>query len=80
MDHFITQEVAGKVAAAILESGISKRSVSEAAGIPATTFGRKIKGHVEFTFSELIRIAEVIGVKPSEFTPTAFDARIGVAA
>lgn len=80
MDHFTTQEVAGKVAAAILASGLSRRSVADAAGIPPTTFGRKLKGLVEFTFSELLRIADALGVKPSAFTPTAFDPRLKVAA
>ena len=66
------QELADKVAACILRSGKSKTSVARAAGIPNTTFVRKINGHVEFTFGELLRIAEVLGVAPSTFVPVAF--------
>lgn len=72
MDHTPAQELADKVAASIFRSGRSKASVATDAGIPQTTFGRKINGHVEFNFSELMRIAEVLGVPPSTFTPTAF--------
>lgn len=72
MDHTTAQEVADKVAAAILRAGASKSSVASSAGIPSTTFGRKINGHVEFTFGELLRIAEALGVSPSTLTPSAF--------
>lgn len=74
MDHSPAQETADKVAATILRTGRSKASVAADAGIPQTTFGRKINGHVEFTFSELLRIANALGVSPSTFTPTAFHA------
>lgn len=79
MDHSTAQEVADKVAASILRSGRSKSSVALAIGIPATTFNRKINGHVEFAFSDLLRIAEEIDVDPSAFVPSAF-ARKKVAA
>lgn len=80
MDHTPAQELADKVAASILRSGRSKSSVATAAGIPATTFNRKINGHVEFTFSELMRLADVLDIAPSTFTPTAFAARVLVPA
>ena len=72
MEHSPAREIADKVAASILRSGRTKASVAAAAGIPHTTFNRKINGHAEFGFAELLRIAEVIEVSPSEFTPTAF--------
>ncbi|QDZ15815.1 helix-turn-helix domain-containing protein [Humibacter ginsenosidimutans] len=72
MDHTPAQELADKVAACILRSGRTKTSVADAAGIPHTTFNRKIKGHTEFTFAELLRIAAVLNVAPSTFTPYAF--------
>ena len=75
MDHTTAKEVADKVAASILRSGRSKASVATQAGIPATTFGRKINGHVEFTLSELMRIAETLEVAPSALIPAAFYAR-----
>lgn len=72
MDHITAQEVADKVAAHILRSSRSKSSVALAVGIPATTFNRKINGHVEFTFSDLLRISEELGIDPSAFVPAAF--------
>lgn len=72
MDHTPAQELADKVAASILRSGRSKASVASAAGIPTTTFNRKIYGHAEFTFSDLMRIASVLDISPSAFTPAAF--------
>lgn len=72
MDHITAQEIADKVAASILRSGRSKSSVALAVGIPATTFNRKINGHVEFSFAELLRIAGELGVEPSCLVPTAF--------
>lgn len=75
MDHNTAQEIADKVAAAILRSGRSKSSVGSAVGIPATTFNRKINGHVEFTFSELLRIAAELAIAPSTLVPEVFAMR-----
>jgi len=72
MDQSPAQELADKVAACILRAGRSKASVASDAGIPITTFTRKINGHTEFTFSELLRIADSLGVPPSTFTPSRF--------
>ena len=79
MDQTPAQDIADKVAAAILRSGRSKASVARDAGIPNTTFGRKLDGHVEFTFSELLRLAEVLGVAPSSLVPSEFRALAGAA-
>lgn len=76
MDHSPAKEIADKVAASILRSGRTKSSVAAAAGIPATTFNRKINGHVEFTFGELLRLAEILDVAPSALAPVAFIARV----
>lgn len=72
MDHTTAQEVADKVAAAILRAGRSKSSVGAEVGIPGTTFNRKINGHVEFTFGEILRIAKALQVSPSTLIPAAF--------
>ena len=72
MDHTTAQELADKVAASILRSGRSKASVAAAAGIPRTTFQRKLDGYTEFSFGELLRIASVLGVPPATFVPSAF--------
>lgn len=72
MDHSPAQELADKVAACILRSGRTKASVATAAGIPHTTFNRKINGYTEFTFGELLRIAAALDVPPATFTPSSF--------
>ncbi|MCI2959514.1 helix-turn-helix domain-containing protein [Agromyces atrinae] len=72
MDYTPAKELADKVAASILRSGRTKASVASAAGIPHTTFNRKIHGHTEFTISELLRIAEVLEIAPSALAPSAF--------
>lgn len=71
MDYSLAQEIADKVAAAILRSGRSQTSVAAAAGIPLTTFNRKLNGHTEFGIGELIRIARALGINPSELMPAA---------
>ncbi|WP_264631490.1 helix-turn-helix domain-containing protein [Microbacterium hydrothermale] len=71
MAHSPAQEMADKVAATILRSGRTKASVASAAGIPHTTFTRKINGHTEFTVGEILRLAEVLDVPPSTLTPSA---------
>ncbi|WAC68868.1 helix-turn-helix domain-containing protein [Microbacterium sp. SL75] len=80
MDHSLAKLTADKVAASILRAGRSKASVASAAGIPTSTFGRKIDGHVEFTLGELLRIARAVGVSPSEYVPAEFSASVPVAA
>ncbi|MBB3158233.1 lambda repressor-like predicted transcriptional regulator [Microbacterium proteolyticum] len=72
MDHSLAKLTADKVAASILRAGRSKASVASAAGIPNSTFGRKIDGHVEFTLGELLRVARAVGVSPSEYVPAEF--------
>lgn len=72
MDHSLARELADRVAASILRSGQSKAAVAAAAGIPLTTFNRKINGHTEFTLGELLRIAGVLNIAPSTYMPTAF--------
>jgi hypothetical protein len=57
---------------AIAESDRSKRSVSDETGIPYPTLNRKLAGKSEFTFRELLALAEALGVAPWAFTPPAF--------
>ena len=41
-------------------------------GIPYSTLRRKIRGHGDFDFPELLTLAEALGVHPAGFTPPAF--------
>lgn len=58
------------VAAALVTAGKSKSWVAERTGIPYSTLGRKIIGGTEFTISELLTIAEVLGVSPASLLPS----------
>lgn len=68
----IAKRVALNVSRAIVESGQTKKHVSEVTGIAYTTLGRKLAGGTEFTFTELKAIADLVGVAPSHFTPDEF--------
>jgi len=68
----ITEWTARAVQRAIADSGRSKRSVSDETGIPYPTLNRKVAGKGEFTFRELLALAEGLGVAPSAFTPPPF--------
>ena len=65
---------------AIADAGRSKTSLSDETGIPYPTLNRKAAGKVEFRFSELLLIADALGVSPSIFTPPQFRASRSAAA
>jgi DNA-binding phage protein len=46
----------------ILEKGTSKNAVAAKAGIPSTTFDRKLKNAGTFTVEEIGQIAEALGL------------------
>lgn len=66
------QEVARNIAAAITLKNRSKKSVAESAGIPLTTFNRKIRGQADITVTDICAVADVLGISPVELAPTAF--------
>ena len=57
---------------AIKSTGRTKLWLSEDTGIPYSTLNRKLAGKGDFTFSELLLIAESLGVSPATFTPPEF--------
>lgn len=65
----ITPQVAEKVCVAITRSEKSRNAVARGAGIPATTFSRKLNGHVDFTVREIFLIAEVLDISPAKLLP-----------
>lgn len=75
----ISTEVASAVTFELSRADRTKRWLSDRTGIPYSTLDRKIKGHVEFTFTELWMIAEALGVAPAALTPKAFRAVEAVA-
>lgn len=61
-----------RVQAALAGAGRSLKSLSDETGIPYSTLIRKAKGQREFSFSELLAIAEALGVHPAALTPEPF--------
>lgn len=75
IDHMINpvaSEVGSAVDAAIKTAGRTKVSVSDESGIPYPTLNRKVAGKSEFSFTELLLIAECLEVSPAAFVPSAF--------
>lgn len=68
----IRTEIASGVTFELSKADRTKRWLSDRTGIAYSTLDRKLKGHVDFTFTELWSIAEALGVEPSVLTPTAF--------
>lgn len=64
--------VAGRVKAAMSTANQSIKGTAEAAGIPLTTYRRKLAGHTDFTVAELARIADALNVAPSTLLPAEF--------
>ena len=53
----------------IVRKGSSKNAVAKSAGVPLTTFSRKINGHGDFTLRELGDIACALGLVLSDILP-----------
>ncbi|MFL2002174.1 helix-turn-helix domain-containing protein [Microbacterium sp. A1-JK] len=69
-------DIRSKVAAAVLlelsKADRTKRWLSDRTGIPYSTLDRKLRAHVDLSFTELFSIAEALGVEPWRLTPEAF--------
>ena len=75
----IRTEVAATVTFELSKADRTKRWLSDRTGIPYSTLDRKLKGHVDLTFTELWAISEALGVPPWTLTPRAFAPRAEVA-
>lgn len=53
----------------IVKQGTTKNAVAKAAGIPATTFDRKVNGKNDFTLRELGAVAEALGLELADILP-----------
>lgn len=65
------QEVARNIAAAITQKDRTKKSVAESAGIPLTTFNRKINGQGQITITDICAVADALGINPADLAPSA---------
>ncbi|WP_424937556.1 MULTISPECIES: helix-turn-helix domain-containing protein [Bacteria] len=79
MSNPIIEWTSAAVRDAIVDAGRSKTSVSDETGIPYPTLNRKVAGKTEFSFTELLLIAEALGVSPSQFTPPPFQRNVVLA-
>lgn len=74
-----TDWTARAVRDAISESGRTKLALSDDTGIPYATLNRKLAGKSDFTFRELLTLADALGVSPAAFTPPAFQRHVPAA-
>jgi DNA-binding phage protein len=63
------ETVAETVSVTVNQSGKSKLSIAKHAGIPYTTFTRKLEGHGDFTIRELGLIAAAMGLTLKHVIP-----------
>ena len=73
----MNQEVARRIAATIedkkrSDKTVSNKSVAERAGIPVSSFHRRLNLPGPFTIPELARLADVLHVHPNRFLPEVF--------
>lgn len=54
---------------AIVKQKTTKIAVAEKAGIPKTTFNRKVDGYSDFTLAELGAVAEALGLTLGDLLP-----------
>lgn len=80
MSNQVIEWTARAVRDAIADSSRSKTSLSDETGIPYPTLNRKTAGKSEFSFTELLLIADALGVSPCIFTPPQFQRRAGAVA
>lgn len=50
----------------------TKKWTADRAGIPETTFRRKLRGGADFTVGEVARIAKALSISPGELLPPEF--------
>lgn len=56
---------------AINRSGLPRRTIAVRTQIPYTTLNRKLAGRGVFTISELLLLAEAMGIPPSRLFPAS---------
>lgn len=65
----ITSATITNILVGIVRKGSSKSSLAKSAGIPLTTFSRKINGHGDFTLRELGDIAKALDLVLADILP-----------
>lgn len=65
-------EIAKAISQEMVIQNRTLKGLADDAAIPYSTFYRKMKGGDDFKFGEVYRIAQVLNVRPSQFTPQPF--------
>lgn len=65
------QAIAGAVRAAMARRKCSQKSLRTALGWSVSFLGRRVSGEVDFSVSELVAVAQAIGVDPAELLSSA---------
>ena len=68
------QETRELVIEALMRTDRSEKWTADRAGIAYPTFRRRLRGDRDFTVNELGRIAQALGIHPSELLPEQFRA------
>jgi DNA-binding phage protein len=66
----ITSATNRNILLGILEKGSNRNAVATKAGIPTTTFNRKLNGDGDFTLRELGKIAEALDRQLADILPS----------
>lgn len=67
--------IARTIADHLTSTRTTKRALSDATGIPYATLNRKMNGHADWTFQELLAVADAIGAPVRMLTPPLFRTR-----
>lgn len=69
-DGDITATTNRNILLGIAELGTNRNAVARRAGIPLTTFNRKLGGHTDFTLRELGQIAKALDRQLADILPS----------
>lgn len=72
----IAELLGGSVARQLEAKRLTVQDLHRMTDIPYTTLRRKVRGLDEFRFSELVLVAEALGIKPSDLVPTVFKEQV----
>ena len=64
--------VPGLIEGQIRKADRTRKWTADRAGIPETTFRRKLRAGADFTVGEVARIAKALSISPSELLPSDF--------
>jgi hypothetical protein len=71
----VTARVRKAVRDAVKDSDLTEHKIATLAGIPKTTFGRRLDGVNPWDVAQIEAVARVIGVDPNELIPQSADQR-----